>query len=117
MKEITYTRQGDYELPNLTLPEQPEVTLGRYAQMRRKYLKENHRIVYYNLLTSCKMTEHLAQVEQRATEMEESLVTQMAKAEGVTEKLKATDMMTWVRRMNNIRNRAQEIVQAEVIFA
>ena len=117
MTELTYTRQGDYELPNLTLPEQPEVTLGRYAQMRRKYLKENHRIVYYNLLTSCKMTEHLAQVEQRATEMEESLVTQMAKAEGVTEKLKASDMMAWVRRMNNIRNRAQEIVQAEVIFA
>ena len=117
MTELTYTRQGDYELPNLTLPEQPEVTPGRYAQMRRKYLKENHRIVYYNLLTSCKMTEHLAEVEQRATEMEESLVTQMAKAEGVTEKLKATDMMVWVRRMNNIRNRAQEIVQAEVIFA
>ena len=115
--KVTYTRQGDYELPNLTLPEQPEVTLGRYAQMRRKYLKENHRIVYYNLLTSCKMTEHLAEVEQRATEMEESLVTQMARAEGVTEKLKATDMMAWVRRMNNIRNRAQEIVQAEVIFA
>jgi hypothetical protein len=108
---------GDYQLPNLTLPEQPEVTLGRYAEMRRKYLKERHRVLYYNLLTKCRLTEHLADVEQRATAMEETLVRQMAEREGVTERLKATDMMAWVRRMNNLRNAAQEIVLAEVIFA
>jgi hypothetical protein len=117
MNEINYTMQGDYLLPNLTLPEQPEVTLGRYAEMRRKYLKERHRVLYYNLLTKCRLTEHLADVEQRATAMEETLVRQMAEQEGVTERLKATDMMAWVRRMNNLRNAAQEIVLTEVIFA
>lgn len=114
--EISYTKQGDYLLPNLKMPEQPEVTLGRYAQMRRKYLKETHRILYYNLLTRGKLTEHLAEVEQRAQSMEETLVRQMAQTEGVTEKLKAEDMMSWVRKMNNLRNSAQEIVKAEVVF-
>ncbi len=117
MNEISYTRQGDYLLPDLTLPEQPEVTLGRYAQMRRKYLKEQHRVLYYNLLTKGQLTAHLTEVEQRATSMEETLVSQMAEKEGVTESLKSTDMMAWVRRMNNLRNSAQEIVKAEVIFA
>ena len=117
MSELTYTMQGDYNLPNLSLPEQPEVTLGRYAQMRRKYLKENHRVLYYNLLTKCKMTEHLSEVEQRATDMEETLMKQMSAKEGLTESLKASDMMTWVKRSNNLRNRVQEIVMAEVIFA
>ena len=117
MSELTYTMQGDYNLPDLTLPEQPEVSLGRYAQMRRKFLKENHRVLYYNLLTKCKLTEHLAETEQRATEMEETLLKQMAAKEGLTESLKATDMMTWVQKMNNLRNRVQEIVRTEVIFA
>ncbi|HHZ05867.1 MAG TPA: TnpV protein [Clostridiales bacterium] len=117
MSELTYTMQGDYNLPDLTMPEQPEVSLGRYAQMRRKYLKENHRVLYYNLLTKCKMTEHLHETEQRALEMEETLLKQMSQAEGLTESLKATDMMSWVQRMNNLRNRVQEIVMAEVIFA
>ncbi|MGI6041259.1 MAG: TnpV protein [Candidatus Alectryocaccobium sp.] len=99
------------------MPEQPEVSLGRYAQMRRKYLKEHHKVLYYNFLTKGKLTEHLAEVEQRATEMEETLLKQMAKQEGLTEQLKATDMMKWVRLMNNLRSRVQEIVKAEVIFA
>lgn len=115
--EISYTNQGDYLLPDLTLPEQPEVELGRYAQMRRKFLKERHRVLYYNLLTRGQMTEHLYETEQRALQMEETLVQKMAAQEGVTESLKATDMMSWVRKMNNIRNRAQEIVRTEVIFA
>ena len=117
MNEIGYTMQGDYQLPNLEMPEQRSVTLGRYAEMRRKFLKEQHRVLYYNLLTSCKLTEHLAEVEQRATSMEETLVRQMAEKEGLSESLKETDMMAWVRRMNNLRNSAQEIVKAEVIFA
>ena len=117
MEKIEYTMQGDYLLPNLKMPEQPEVELGRYAEMRRKFLKEHHRVKYYNLLTKVKLIEHLAEVENRATEMEETLVQQMAVQEGVTESLKAADMMSWVRKMNNIRNRAQEIVKTEVIFA
>lgn len=115
--EISYTRQGDYLLPDLTLPEQPEVELGRYAQMRRRFLKERHRVLYFNLLTKGQLTAHLSEVEQRALQMEEALVQQMAAQEGVTESLKATDMMSWVRKMNNIRNRAQETVRTEVIFA
>lgn len=91
MTELTYTMQGDYNLPNLTMPEQPEAMTGRYAQMRKKYLKEHHRVLYYNLLTSCKLTAHLNEVQQRATEMEETLVKQMAQTQGVTEKLKAED--------------------------
>lgn len=117
MNELTYTMQGDYNLPDLTMPNQPEVTLGRYAQMRRKFLKEHHKIRYYNLLTSCTLTEHLAEVEQTAMKLEETLMKQMAVQEGLTESLKAADMMKWVQGMNNLRNRVQEIVKAEVIFA
>ena len=117
MNEITYTRQGDYELPNLTLPEQPEVSLGRYANLRRKYLKEHHRVLYYNLLTQGKLTEHLAEVQRRAISMEEKLVFQMREKQGVTESLKETDFLAWVRKMNNLRNAAQEIILAEVVYA
>ena len=115
--EITYTQVGDYLLPDLKLPEQPEVTLGRWAQMRRNYLKEEHEIIYCNLLTKGILIQHLAEVEERATELEESLVKQMAKDQGVTEQLKADDMMKWVGLMNNIRHSAQEIVKEQVIYA
>ena len=117
MNELTYTMQGDYNLPDLTMPAQPEVTLGRYAQMRRKFLKEHHKIRYYNLLTSCTLTQHLAGTEQTAMKLEETLMKQLAAQEGLTESLKAADMMKWVQGMNNLRNRVQEIVKAEVIFA
>ena len=115
--ELTYIKQGDYYIPDLKLPEQPDVELGRYAQMRRQYLREKNKILYCNLLTTCKLTEHLAETEQRAMELEETLIKQMAEKEGVTEELKANDMMSWVRKMNSIRSRAEEIVKAEVIFA
>mgnify|MGYP000621138351 FL=1 len=108
---------GDYSLPNLKLPQQPEVTLGRYAQMRRDFLKEHHRVLYYNLLTRGELTQHLAEVEQRASKMEETILSQMAQKEGVSEQMKAEDMMKWVRLMNSLRSSAQEIVKAEVIFA
>ena len=117
MNELTYTMVGDYSLPNLKLPQQPEVTLGRYAQMRREFLKEHHRVLYYNLLTRGELTQHLAEVEQRASKMEETILSQMAQKEGVTEQMKAEDMMKWVRLMNSLRSSAQEIVKVEVIFA
>ncbi|MFR1006935.1 MAG: TnpV protein [Hominilimicola sp.] len=107
---------GDYNLPNLTLPEQSEVTLGRWSQMRRTYLKEHHKILYYNLLTKGILTQHLAEVQERATDLEESLVKQMAAKAGLTEQMKAEDMMKWVGLMNNFRNSAQEIVKEQVIF-
>ena len=117
MNELTYTMVGDYNIPNLEMPQQPEVSLGRYAQMRKKYLKEHRRVLYYNLLTSCTLTAHLAEIEQRAVEMEETLLKQMAQKEGLTEQMKAEDMMLWVRKMNNLKNSVQEIVKSEVIFA
>ena len=71
MNEITYTRQGDYLLPDLTMPEQPELSMGRYARMRKKFLKEHHKVRYYNLLTSCALNEHLNDTERRANELEQ----------------------------------------------
>ena len=116
MNEITYTMVGDYNLPNLTLPEQPEVIQGKWSQMRRTYLKEHHKVQYYNLLTKGILSSHLSEVQQRATELEETLIRQMAQQEGLTEQMKADDMMNWIRLMNNIRNSAQEVVKAQVIF-
>ena len=113
----TYSRQGDYLLPNLKLPEQPEYTIGVWGQRRRRYLKQHRPILYTNLLTSCKLSEHLAEVEKECAERMDSLVKAMAKQEGVTEALKAADQMAWVRRMNNIRNRAEEIVLNEIVYA
>ena len=91
--------------------------LGRYAQMRHKYLKEHHRVLYYNLLTKGKLTEHLHETEQRALQMEEALTRQMAEQQGLTEEMKATDMMGWVRKMNNLRNSVQEIILTDCIYA
>ena len=114
--EITYTRQGDYYLPNLKLPEQPQVELGMYAHLRRRFLENQHKILYFNLLTKCKLIEHLADIEQQAFDMEERIIRQMAEQQGVTEALKAQDQMEWVRKMNNIRNAAREIVCHELIY-
>ena len=114
--EITYTLQGDYYLPNLILPEQPKVKLGYYGQICRRYMREHRRIKYYSLLTKCKLIEHLAQIEQEALELEETLTEQMMKEKGITEQLKAEDQMEWVGRMNNIRNSVREIVLKEVIY-
>lgn len=112
---ITYTLCGDYYLPSLVLPEQKEVNIGMWGQRYRSYLKNNHPVLYTNLLTSVKLYEHIAEVDQRAEAMYESLVNNLAEKEGVTEQLKSDDMMLWVQKMNNIKNRAREIVQDEVM--
>ena len=114
--EITYTRQGDYNLPDLRLPEQDNRTIGVWGVKRRRFLKNHHRILYYNLLTSCKLHVHLADINEEATEMYERLVKQFAEAESITEQLKAENQMLWVSRMNSICNRATEIVNNEIIF-
>ena len=108
--------QGDYRLPNLTVPAEEERPIGVWGQRRLRYLKQHHKVLYYNLLTSGKLHSHLADTEEQAQALFSRLVKEYAEKEGVTEQLKATDQMAWVRQMNNIRNRATEIVNADVVF-
>ncbi len=112
----TYTMQGDYYLPDLTLPAEEEHPIGVWAQRHRQYLKQHHKILYYNLLTSGKLHSHLAGVEEEAQSFFLLLVQEYAEREGVTEQLKAENPMEWVRRMNNIRNQVIGIVINELIY-
>lgn len=114
--KITYTQQGDYLLPDLKLPDQPKVEIGIWGKRHLRHLKNYHPIIYTNLLTSCKLTAYLADIDKEANEMFERLVKQFAEQEGVNEQLKANDQMLWVRKMNDIRNRATELVNNELIF-
>ena len=116
MNGITYTMQGDYNLPNLLPPQEPEVHLGRYALMRRKFLKQHRRVTYTNLLTSGKLNRHLMEIEQTAHARMEQITVQMAQEAGVTEELKASDQMKWLGLMNNIRQAAEETVLNELIY-
>ena len=112
-----YTQVGDYLLPNLSLSaEEKESNIGVWAMRHKRYLKSNHRVLYYNLLTSGKLDNYLADVEKRAQTLFEQTVKSLAKQERVTEKLKAENMMLWVQKMNNIRNVATEIVNEQVIY-
>ena len=116
MTEITYTRQGDYNLPNLLPPQEEPVPHGKYALLRKKFLKEHRRVTYTNLLTSGRLSSHLAEIQQTAQRRMEEIVAQMAKSQGVTEELKASDQMKWVGLMNNLQNAAEETVLAELIY-
>lgn len=111
-----YTMQGDYRLPNLTLPAEEERPIGVWGQRRLRYLKQHHKVMYYNLLTSGKLHSRLADTEEQAQVLFSRLVKEYAEKEGVTKQLKATDQMAWVCKMNNIRERATEIVNAKVVF-
>lgn len=112
----TYTLQGDYRLPNLTVPAEEERPIGVWGQRRQNYLKHNRKVLYYNLLTSGKLHSHLADTEEQAQTLFSRLVKEYAEKEGGTEQVKATDQMAWVRRMNNICARATEVVNSEVVF-
>ena len=112
----TYTMQGDYCLPDLTLPPEEERHIGVWGQRRLRYLKQHHKILYYNLLTSGKLRSHLADVEEEAKSLFLRLVKQYAEREDVTEQLKAKNPMEWVGSMNSIRERAAEIVNWKMIF-
>lgn len=114
--EITYREENGVKLPNLVMPQQPDVTLGRYAELRRQYLLKRRRVLYTNLLTTGKLTEHLAEIEQQAIKMVDRLTRQMAQAEGVTEQLKETDQMRWVGLMNNFRHSAEEQMLQDLIY-
>lgn len=113
----TYTTQGDYCLPDLTLPTEEERPIGVWGQRRLRFLKQHHKILYYNLLTSGKLRSHLADVEDEAQSLFFRLVKQYAEREGVTEQLKAESPMVWVRRMNNIRSWAMGTVNIDLTFS
>ena len=112
----TYRQEGDYLVPNLTLPNDGDYEIGKYGRMRLRYLKEHRKILYTNYVTEGALSKHLSEIDQVCNERMENLVTAMAKRECVTEALKAADQMEWVRRMNSIRNRAEEIILREVVF-
>ena len=113
----TYTIQGDYYLPDLTVLPKEKHPIGVWAQRRRQYLKQHHKILYYNLLTSGKLHSHLADVEEEAQFLFLRLVKEYADLEGLTEQLKAVNPTEWVQKMNNIRSRAAETIYADLIFA
>ena len=112
-----YTQVGDYLLPNLSLSaEEKETNIGVWAMRHKRYLKQNHKVRYYNLLTSGKLNSYLADIEQQAQQLFLRLVNDLAEQENVTEELKSTDMMLWVQKMNNICSRAIEVVNTKLIF-
>lgn len=113
---IGYTLQGDYYLPDLKLPEQEDKPIGLWGQRHLRYIKQHRKILYINLLTSGKLNDHLTEIDKQAEDMFFRLVKQMAECEGVTEQLKADNQMEWVDRMNNIRSRATEIVNNDIIY-
>lgn len=113
---LWYELKGDYYLPCLKLPEEEQVHIGIWGQRHLNYLRENKRVLLSNLQISGKLNIYLADIDKQAKEMFSRLVSQMAEREGVTEHLKATDQMEWVRRINNIRNQATEIVNSEIIY-
>ena len=114
---ISYTLQGDYYLPDLALPEQEDKPIGLWGQRHLRYIKYHRKILYINLLTSGKLNEHLTDIDKQAEDMFFRLVKQMAEREDVTEQLKADKQMEWVAQMNNIHNRAIEIVNSNLILA
>ena len=113
--KITYTLVGDYYLPNLATPENPKV--GRWGMLRFNYLRKHQEALYTIMLMENTLNHHLEEIDRQAQEMEQQLISQLAQQEGVTEQLKAENQMEWVTQMNNIRNRADEIVLNDLIYA
>lgn len=113
----TYTQVGDYMLPDLLPAEEEKKTnIGVWAMRHKRYLKQNHKVFYYNLLTRGKFNSYLADIEQQAQNLFSRLVKELAEKENVNEELKAENLMLWVQKMNNIRNRAIEVVNTKLIF-
>ena len=112
----TYTMQGDYRLPNITVDETDTCPIGVWGQRRLHYLKHHRKVLYYNLLTSGKLNSHLADIEEQAQELFNRLTIDLTQKEGISEQLKATDQIKWVQRMNNIRERVIETVYSDVVF-
>lgn len=113
---VSYTLHGDYYLPNLVLPTEEQKEVGICGQRHLRYIKQYRKMLYTNLLTSGKLNSYLVDIEQQAQDLFSRLVKDLAEKENVTEELKATDRMLWVQKMNNIRNRATEIINADIIY-
>ena len=116
MSELTYTRCGDYYIPDLKLSEQPEAPIGKYGRMRQRYLKEHRPSLYSSLILSEKLYPHLLEIDQAAQERMDAMLPHMMKAAGVTEELKARDPMRWVGLMNTLKAQAEEVVLSELVF-
>ena len=114
---LTYTRNGDYLIPDLSLSEQPEKPLGKYGRMRKAYLKEHRPLIYNHLLMSEKLYPHLLEIEKTANSRLEQMMPRLAEAAGATEQLKASDPMQWVGLMNTCKAQAEEILMAELIHS
>ena len=114
--KLTYTEKDGLLFPNLELDEQPEGTIGKYGRMRKRYLEQKHDGTLSVLVLSGTLTQHLLDIDQTAREQMATLTRQLAADEGVTESLKAADQMEWLRRMNSIRNRAEEMVKNDLIY-
>ena len=115
--ELTYTQVGDFQLPNLVLDSQPSGSIGKYGRMRKRYLEEKKDGTLTALVLSGKLTQHLMEINDLCREQIEILSRQLAQAEGVNERLKASDQMLWVQRMNSIKNRAEEIVVNSLVYS
>ncbi|MBQ8962271.1 MAG: TnpV protein [Clostridia bacterium] len=115
--ELTYHRKGDYLFPNLVIEKESIPQIGKYGLLRKTYLKEHRPNWYQSMLATGKLSYHLAEIDQRANERLEQLTEQMARTEGVTEALKESDPMNWIQRMNNLRNRADEIIMTELVYS
>ena len=113
---VSYTTVGNIQIPNLVLDPAPDAPIGKYGRMRKRYLEQQHDGTFTALVLSGKLTEHLLDVDRTAREQLEATVRQMAAAEGVTEALKAENQMEWIRRMNNLRARAEELVLREIVY-
>lgn len=112
----TYRQVGDYLIPNLALPDTGNYQIGKYGHMRRSYLKEHRQILYNNYVLEGTLSKHLAEIDQACNERMEIIVSAMSEQEGVTEALKAADQMEWMRRINSIHNRAEEIILTELVY-
>ena len=117
MSKMTYRQVGDYKIPNLTLPKEENVTLGKYGMMRKKHLMENKKVLFTQMIARGELMRVLKKTEDEANEMLERLTEQMMKEQGVTEELKENNQMLWVQMMNNIRHSAEEIVLKELIYS
>ena len=117
MSELTYTQNGDYLIPNLSLSEQPQTPLGKYGRMRKNYLKEHRPVLWSSLLLSEKLYPHLREIEEAANNRLELMMPELMKSAGVTEELKASDPMKWAGLMNTLKAQAEEVILAELVFS
>lgn len=114
---IEYVRQGDYYIPNLTVPDETEYQIGKYGSLRRTFLKEHHNWLYSTMLMQGTLLKHLAEIDETCHSTLKDMMSKMAEQEGVTEQLKTTDQMAWVQKMNSIKHRAEEFIFSEYVYA